>query len=100
MLRDIISNEWLTILIVACLGILSLAKLTFSKRFNEYVAVIGNSKYLKIYSRDQKFIDQFDALLFGNLIISISIFSYISYSTLVEDIDFEITLFLKIVLAI
>ncbi len=98
MIRDVISNEWFTILIVFCLGILTLAKFLYAKRFVDFVGVIGNSKYLKIYSRDQKFIDQFDALLFINLIISISIFSYVSYTTLFDVIEFNIALFIKIVL--
>ena len=49
----------------------------FPRRFNDFVSVLGNSKYLKIYAREQKFFDQFDALLFGNLVISLSIFGYI-----------------------
>jgi len=100
MLRELISNEWFTILIVLCLGILAFVKVTFSNRFNDFLWVIGNSKYLKIYSRDQKFIDQFDSFLFLNLIISLAIFFFIWYNTLFEYIAFDIILFLKIVLGI
>jgi hypothetical protein len=41
------------------LGVLAivLAKFTNHLRFNDFLFVIGNSKYLKIYSKDQKFID-------------------------------------------
>ena len=74
MLREIISNEWFTILIVLSLCILAFAKFYFSKRFNDYLSLIGNSKYLKIYAKEQKFIDKFDALLFGNLMLSLTIF--------------------------
>jgi len=84
MYREIISNEWFTILIVFGLCILAFVKYTFSNRFNDYLWVIGNSKYLKIYTREQKFIDQFDSLLFINLVISLSIFSFIDYGALVE----------------
>jgi len=100
MLRELISNEWFTILIVLCLGILAFAKATFSNRFNDFLWVIGNSKYLKIYSRDQKFIDQFDSFLFLNLIISLAIFFFIWYNTLFEFIAFDIILFLKLVIGI
>ena len=85
MLREIISNEWLTILIVLCISILAFVKAAFSNRFNDFLWVIGNSKYLKIYSRDQKFIDQFDGLLFLNLIISLSLFFLIWYNTFFES---------------
>ncbi|WP_248724887.1 DUF4271 domain-containing protein [Seonamhaeicola sp. ML3] len=76
MLREIVSNEIFTALLVVGLIIVALAKLKDPKRFNDFISVPGNSKYLKIYSRDQKFLDNFDALLFGNLVITLSLFSY------------------------
>ena len=100
MLREIISNEWLTILIVFSLCILAFAKYAFSNRFNDYLWVIGNSKYLKIYAREQKFIDQFDSLLFVNLIISLSIFSFVGYNTFVDSLQFELTTFIKLFVGI
>ena len=100
MLREVISNEWYTILIVLCLGILAFAKYSYSTRFSDFVGLVGNSNYLKIYSKEQKFVDQFEALLFINLIISGSIFIFLCYSTLIETIEFNILNLLKIVLAI
>ena len=100
MLRELISNEWFTILIVLCLSILAFTKTTFTNRFNDFLWVIGNSKYLKIYSRDQKFIDQFDGFLFLNLIISLTIFFFVLYNTLFESIAFDLMLFLKLFIGI
>ena len=100
MLREIISNEWYTILFVLCLCILALTKRSFSTRFNDFLLLVGNSKYLKIYAKDQKFIDQFDALLFINLIISLSLFAFLGYSTFIDSMVFDIGLFLKILLSV
>ncbi len=100
MLREIISNEWYVILFVLCLCFLALAKRSFSKRFDDFLLLVGNSKYLKIYARDQKFIDQFDALLFINLIVSLSIFCFLGYSTFVDNIAFNLITFLKLLLGI
>jgi len=100
MLREIISNEWYTALIVLCLCLLALAKLVNPMRFASFLGVLGTSKYLKIYSREKKSIDRFELLLFLNVIISGSIFLLISYSTLVEPLTFDIILFLKTALAI
>lgn len=100
MLRDVISNDWFTIFLVLGLACLTLARHLFSHRFKDFIAVIGNSKYLKIYARDQKFIDGFDALLFLNLIISVSVFAYISYSTLVIPSEFNLNHFFKLLLGI
>jgi len=100
MLREIISNEWYTTLIVFNFCVLALAKQVNANRFNVFLGVVGNSKYLKLYSRDKKIIDKFDVLLFFNLIISLSIFLFLSYSTLVEPLFFDILLFLKTALAL
>jgi len=95
MLREIISNEWFTVLVVLCVCILAFAKARFTNRFNDFLWVLGNSKYLKIYSRDQKFTDQFNGLLFLNLIISSALFYFIWYNTFIESIAFDLILFFK-----
>lgn len=100
MLREIISNEWFTVFIFLGLVAITLSKQLFSVRFDDFIAVLGNSKYLKIYSRDQKFIDGFESLLFFNLIISLSIFGFLSYFTLVEPTRFDLLVFFKITFAV
>ncbi len=100
MLRELISNEWFTILIMLGLVLITLSKFLFAKRFEDFIQVIGNSKYLKIYEREQKFIDGFDALLFGNLVISVSIFAYISYSWIAQPLEFDLTSFSKLLFGI
>ncbi|WCO01391.1 DUF4271 domain-containing protein [Psychroserpens ponticola] len=100
MLREVISNDWFTIFLILGLTFITLCKYLFAVRFKDFIAVIGNSKYLKIYTRDQKFIDGFDALLFLNLIISVSIFSYIVYASLVSPSEFNLTHFFKLIFGI
>ena len=63
MIREIISNDFYTIIIVLGLVIVAIAKLTSPKRFEDFISVLVNSKYLKVYSREQKFLDKFDACL-------------------------------------
>ena len=79
MLRNIVSNELFTVLLVVSLIVVAIAKLVSPKRFNDFILIIGNDKYIKIYSREQRFFDNFDALLFSNLILSISVFCMITY---------------------
>ena len=66
MLREVPSHILITILMLVCLAAIAIAKSIAPKRFNEFVLVIGNSKYLKIYGKDQKFLDYYDGLLFVN----------------------------------
>ena len=96
MLRDVISNDWFTLFLILGLVLITLSKFLFAHRFKDFLVVIANSKYLKIYARDQKFIDGFDALLFTNSIFSVSIFSYISYITIVNPAEFNIDHFFKL----
>ena len=96
MLRHVISNDWFTLFLLLGLTLITLSKFVFSHRFKDFLVVLGNSKYLKIYARNQKFIDGFDGLLFINGILSISIFSYISYDVLVNPTEFHLDHFIKL----
>lgn len=99
-MREYITYEWFTLFCILGALCLVLAKLTNSLRFKDFIYVVGNSKYLKIYSRKQKFIDQFDSFLFANLTLATSIFIFFSYSTFIDNLTFELIPFLKLVLAV
>jgi hypothetical protein len=96
MLRDLISTEVFTILIVVCLLLVASAKLLYPKRFNDFASIVINFKYLKMYSRDQKFLDGFEALLFTNLSIGLAIFSYQFYIKSNISVDTSEILLFKI----
>ena len=96
MIRDTISYDFYTIILVLGILIIAIAKLTSPKRFDDFVSVLGNSKYIKIYSREQKFLDKFDALLFTNLILSTSLFSFIMYQFFTKTNTLSIDLMIKI----
>lgn len=100
MLRHIVSNEIFTILIIVGLAIVATAKLLAPKRFHDFMLVLGNDRYLKIYARDQKFFDQFDALLFGNLSISLSLFCLIIYRQLTTATEVPINNMLKLIICL
>jgi len=99
-MRNFISHEWFTIFTIIGLFAIVIAKFVNTLRFNDFLYVIGNSKYLKIYTKDQKFIDPFDSFLFVNLALSVSIFSFFAYSTFISPVTFELISFLKLLFAI
>ncbi|MBV7268914.1 DUF4271 domain-containing protein [Winogradskyella luteola] len=99
-MRNFITHEWFTIFTLLGLVAVVIAKYVNTLRFNDFLSVIGNSKYLKIYTKDQKFVDIFDGFLFINLVISGSIFLFFSYSTFISPLDFELITFLKLLLAV
>lgn len=100
MLREVVYNDWFTIALMLGLASVALCKFLYAHRFSDFITVLGNSKYLKIYARDQKFIDGFDALFFINFIISFSVFAYIAYSTLIGSFRFNLDLFFKMIFGI
>lgn len=100
MIRMTESNELFTILMVIGLLFVALAKFFYSKRFSNFVYLPGNSKYLIIHTRDQKFFDKFDALLFSNLIISLSLFIAISYKSFTGYSILSVDTFLKLMVAL
>ncbi|GAA4280608.1 DUF4271 domain-containing protein [Gaetbulibacter aestuarii] len=79
MLRYIEHNEPLTILLVAGLIFIALAKLLAPGRFLDFINLLFKPKYLKVYRKDQKFLDLFEALLFANLVVCTAVFFYIIY---------------------
>lgn len=100
MLRPTSTNDFFIILIVVSLVFVAIAKLLFEKRFNHFASILINSSYLKVYSKDQKFIDLFDGLLFLNLLFSTSIFGFICYNTLFESIEMSVALIFKFMFGI
>ena len=99
-MRNFITYEWFTILSILGLMAIVAAKYVNVLRFSDFLSVIGNSKYLKIYTKEQKFIDIFDGFLFINLAISASIFLFFGYSTFISPLTFELIPFLKLLFAV
>jgi len=99
-MREFITNEWFTVFTLLGLISIVLAKTLNSLRFSDFIYVVTNSKYLKIYSRDQSFIDTFDGLLFFNFTLSLSVFIFYGYSTFISVLKFDLITFLKISFAI
>lgn len=100
MLRELITNDWYTVFLLLALICVSVSKILFSRRFEDFIYVIANSNYLKIYVRDQKFIDAFDGLLFAASVISITVFGYTAQNTLAAATSFDVGVFLKLLFAV
>ncbi|MBD0830941.1 DUF4271 domain-containing protein [Aestuariibaculum sediminum] len=100
MLRETLSNDLFTIFLVIGILTIAITKLVAPKRFADFAYVLGNSKYLKIYARDQKFLDKFEALLFLNLILSASVFIYIIYLKTTNTTTIYLDAILKLALGI
>ena len=98
MLRDVLFNDWYTIIIVVSLALIVSAKLLDINRFSDFLKLIGNSNYLRIYFKDHKFLDPFDILLFLNFCINAVLIGILTYSIFVDNTELNWRLFLRSVL--
>ena len=96
MLREVLFNDLYTTIIVVSLAITVSAKLINFNRFTDFLRLIGNSNYLRIYFKDHKFLDPFDVILFLNFCINGTLIGTLTYSHFVQKEEMEPLLFLKL----
>ncbi len=95
--REIISTNWLTILIVFCLTLLAIAKGINSFRFYDFVGLFSNNKYIISYQKPNKLSSIFNVVLLLLQIASVSLFIYICFDVFEwQTTPVEVTLYFKI----
>lgn len=91
--RIIENKDWATILIVATLALIAITRSAFENRFNEFIKLIYNNKYLKIYKDTDGIMGWFNSLLFVIQILSFGffiqiLFSYFGFTTKANSTTF------------
>ncbi|MFI8377524.1 DUF4271 domain-containing protein [Leeuwenhoekiella sp. NPDC079379] len=76
--RSFISNDWITIVVVACLILIVLVKVAYETRFIDFTELLINEKYLLKANKEIKFQDPFNLILFVAQLLSISLFIHIA----------------------
>ncbi|TGD58446.1 DUF4271 domain-containing protein [Flavobacterium humi] len=84
--RIVENRDWVTILFLLALLLVAITKTAFENRFSDFVNLIINNKYLKIYKDSSNLMSWFTILLFVVQLISLSFFvlmvlSYLGYTT-------------------
>jgi hypothetical protein len=74
--RNVITQDWFTIILVVCMALLAITRFTYERRFFNFIGVIGNDKYLKKSGKD-RFQDPFNLMLFTVQLLSIGAFIYL-----------------------
>jgi len=73
-LRDIVSVDWITILLLSSLVLISVARYFFPKRFEEFLLLPLTDKYFLVKGRADQIQHPFNMLLFINQVIAVSLF--------------------------
>lgn len=91
--RIVENKDWVTILFVIAFALLVVTKTVFENRFRDFINLLINDKYLKIYKDSSNLMSWFTILLFVVQLISMSFFlqlvlSYFGYTTKTNWITF------------
>ena len=98
-LREITSTNWLTILIIACLALLVVAKSVNTVRFSDFIMLFSNSKYIISHQKLNKLSSLFNAVLLLFQVVSVSLFLYLCFDVFEWKVTSgEITLYFKILI--
>ncbi len=84
--RIVENKDWVTVLFIFALGMVAVTKTAFENRFSDFINLIANNKYIKIYKDSANLMSWFTILLFVVQLISLSFFvqlvlSYFGYTT-------------------
>ncbi|MGH2667313.1 DUF4271 domain-containing protein [Flavobacterium sp.] len=84
--RIVENRDWVTVLFIIALLLVAITKSAFENRFSDFVNLLINNKYLKIYKDNSNLMSWFTILLFVVQLISLSFFvlmvlSYLGYTT-------------------
>lgn len=72
--RIVENKDWITIVFIVTLGVVTVAKAGFENRFNDFVNLLFNNKYLKIYKDPSNLLSWFTILLFVVQLLSLAMF--------------------------
>lgn len=102
MIRDYISFDGFTIVILLNIIIVTIAKTLNNSKFKQFLLIYLNNSFLKFSSNDNSFLSSFNSLLNVNYIISLSVYIsiLISYNLHGFNNNFEISIFFTTLLFI
>ncbi len=75
--RNLISNDWITLVLVGCLVLIAAARVAYESKFVDFGELPLNEKYLLKSSKDIQFEHPFNLLLFTVQFLSISLFVFL-----------------------
>lgn len=102
MIRDYISFDGFTIVVLLNIIIVTIAKTLNNSKFKQFLLIYLNNSFLKFSSNDNSFLSSFNSLLNVNYIISLSVYIsiLISYNLHGFNNNFEISIFFTTLLFI
>lgn len=98
--RHVISQDWITLLLLLVFIILVATKFAFPQRFSHFVMLFATDKYLLLKGKNPNVFHPFNLLFFGVNVITVALFVHVFYLNLSNDIpDRPKVFFLRIATA-
>ena len=94
--REIVSTNWLTIVIISCMVLLAAAKEVNALRLSDFLMLLTNSKYIIAYQKLNKLSSLFNVILILFQVISVSLFIYLCFGVFECQETDRIILYFKI----
>lgn len=91
--RIVENKDWITIVFIVTIGLVVITRAAFENRFSDFVSLLVNNKYLKVYKDTSNLMSWFTILLFFVQLISFSFFillvlSYFGYTAKTNWVSF------------
>jgi len=84
--RHVISQDWITILLLLVIVVLVATKYAFPQRFNHFVLLFATDKYLLLKGKDPKIFHPFNLLFFTVNVITVALFIFIFYNQIINEV--------------
>jgi len=89
-------QDWITIIFLACLVLLVLAKLLFPQRFEEFISLLNSGKFIAFKGKENKAFHAFNILLLVIQALAVSVFLYIAYTHFFTTSSPDLILYIRI----
>ncbi len=93
------SQDWITLLFLACFLLLVVAKLLYPQRFEEFINLLGSGKFMAFKGKENKAFHGFNILMLGVQLLAVSAFIFIAYRYFYETALSSLIVFIRILTA-
>ena len=98
-IRNSISQDWITIILIGCLLLITFVKYRYPKKFDDFLLIVTSDKFLNTTISNSSLIHPFNFVLTLVQWVGFSLFIYIGYCYYLKKVvGEEITSFLYILL--
>ncbi|AVR45231.1 DUF4271 domain-containing protein [Christiangramia fulva] len=90
------SQDWITLLFLACILLLVLAKMLYPQRFDEFINLFGSGKFMAFKGKENKAFHGFNILMLCVQLLAVSAFLFIAYRYFFDSELPSLILFIRI----